>query len=69
MIEEESRLRIKDLKIDGNDLKELGIEPGPIYGKILKYLLSKVEEKTFPNEKEILLKEVKSYIKVLQSLS
>lgn len=57
----EKELKIKDLMINGDDLRELKIPQGPIYGKILRYLLERVKNNEIPNEKEKLLKEAKSY--------
>jgi len=35
-------LTIADLALDGSDLKELGLPPGPQFGEILRYLLEEV---------------------------
>ncbi len=51
---------VKDLKIDGNDVMEiLNIKPGPQIGKILGELFAKVEAAKFPNDRQILLEEIK----------
>lgn len=56
-------LSVRDLAIDGNDLmKELSLQPGPILGKILAHLLELVLEKSELNEREILLKEAKTFL-------
>lgn len=48
---------VTDLEIDGSDLiKELGLKPGPVIGKILKNLFEEVLEKPELNQREILLK-------------
>jgi hypothetical protein len=47
-------IKITDLRIDGNDLKELGIGEGPEMGRILKELLEQVIEDPAINDKEIL---------------
>lgn len=48
---------VTDLKIDGNDvMKELGVKPGPIIGKLLNQLFTEVEAGTLANERETLLK-------------
>ncbi len=50
---------IADLKINGHDvMKELGIQPGPIIGKVLNQLFAEVETGTVPNERETLLKRI-----------
>jgi len=51
---------IKDLKVDGNDLMaELGLEPGPVLGRILKQLFEMVLENPKNNRKTRLLKEAR----------
>ena len=39
---EDPPLTIADLALDGSDLKELGLPPGPQFGEILRYLLEEV---------------------------
>lgn len=52
---------VRDLKIDGNDvMKELKLKPGPEVGKILNDLFDKVVEKKVENEKEVLLKKLRT---------
>jgi tRNA nucleotidyltransferase (CCA-adding enzyme) len=48
--------RLKDLAITGDDLKSIGIAPGPQVGRILNALLVKVMDGELQNEKEALLK-------------
>lgn len=49
-------LELKDLQVTGNDLiNELGMEPGPEIGKILKSILDYVLEDPARNRKDILL--------------
>ena len=48
-------LSIKDLKISGNDLIELGISRGPRIGEILNQLFEDVLNKPSHNDKEYLL--------------
>jgi poly(A) polymerase/tRNA nucleotidyltransferase (CCA-adding enzyme) len=57
--EKESLLSIKDLKISGHDLKELGIPEGPEMKKILEKLLEMVIDDIELNTKENLLLEAK----------
>ncbi|MCX6706090.1 MAG: HD domain-containing protein [Candidatus Woesebacteria bacterium] len=53
---------IRDLKINGNDvMKTLKIKPGPKVGNILEKLFEKVVAKEIPNEKEKLLKKLKTF--------
>ncbi len=55
IIEEEAPLCIKDLDIDGNDLINAGIKPGPEIGRVLGGLLDIVLEEPGQNKKDILL--------------
>ncbi|MBQ8439427.1 MAG: hypothetical protein IJX19_02085, partial [Clostridia bacterium] len=48
-------LSLKDLKVGGNDLMELGIPKGKEIGRILNALLERVLDEDLPNEKETLL--------------
>ena len=60
--EEDACLSVKDLQIDGNDLMELGVAPGPRIGEILECLLQKVQNEEIANEKETLLTTAKEII-------
>ncbi len=57
---EESALKITDLQINGKDLLNMGITPGPLYGKILNRLLDVVLEEPNKNTREKLKKIVRS---------
>ncbi len=59
IIEEETPLCIKDLDIDGNDLINAGVKPGPEIGRVLKELLDIVLEEPGQNKKDILLSHAK----------
>ncbi len=48
-------LRVQDLAINGRDLMQLGLQPGPAFGKILKTLLDEVVELPERNAREYLL--------------
>jgi tRNA nucleotidyltransferase/poly(A) polymerase len=52
-------LAIADLAIDGRDLKELGLRPGPRFGEILRALLDRVVEDPALNERDRLLRLVR----------
>lgn len=54
--QEDSCLRIKDLKINGKDLINIGIPQQPIMSRILSTLLDEVMGDLIENEKEALLK-------------
>jgi tRNA nucleotidyltransferase (CCA-adding enzyme) len=48
------------LAVDGEDLKSIGIKPGPAMGKILKQLEETIIEDPSKNTKETLLALVKT---------
>lgn len=52
---EESKPKIKDLAINGHDLKNLGISPGPIYKSLLSNLLDQVELGKINNDRQSLI--------------
>jgi poly(A) polymerase/tRNA nucleotidyltransferase (CCA-adding enzyme) len=54
-IENESATTIKELAVNGNDLKDAGIEPGPEMGKLLKKMLNVVLDDPGMNTREKLL--------------
>ncbi|KXK26645.1 MAG: CCA-adding enzyme [candidate division WS6 bacterium OLB20] len=49
-------LKISDLSISGEDLKQMGISPGPVMGNILNRILDMVIEEPILNERDTLLK-------------
>lgn len=55
VLAEEHALKVADLAIDGNDLIELGIEPGPAIGEILERLLERVVDDPTLNRRQPLL--------------
>lgn len=54
-LEEEHALKVTDLAIDGNDLIEIGVDPGPEIGRLLDELLERVLEDPASNRRERLL--------------
>ncbi|MEX2571901.1 MAG: CCA tRNA nucleotidyltransferase [Gemmatimonadota bacterium] len=48
-------LAVSDLAISGDDLRAIGITPGPLYGVILQQLLERVTDEPALNEREALL--------------
>jgi tRNA nucleotidyltransferase (CCA-adding enzyme) len=46
---------VKELAVDGRDLMELGVKPGPEIGRILRKLLEEVMENPSENKKEKLI--------------
>ena len=55
LLNENACVTIKQLKIDGTDLKQSGISHGPEIGKVLNYLLDAVIENRCDNTKDKLL--------------
>lgn len=56
---ENHALKVTDLAISGDDLIEMGLEPGPLFGEILKGLLEEVLEVPQKNEHGYLLGRIK----------
>ena len=54
VLAEESCLKIADLAVNGNDLKQLGLT-GKAIGKCLQYLLDQILDESIENKKETLL--------------
>lgn len=67
VIAEESCFKLKDLAVNGNDLKEIGIPEGKQIGEILNELLSFVIDGEIPNEKEKLLEMTQMILEVRDS--
>lgn len=63
IIEEDQCFKLKDLKLDGNDLIDIGVIRGKSVGKVLNDLLEKVIDFPELNTKEDLTKMVEEYIK------
>lgn len=58
VLDEQNCLTIKDLAINGNDLKEIGIPEGPQIGKLLGLLLDFVIDNPEMNKKQVLLSQL-----------
>lgn len=56
VIATERCFKIKDLKINGNDIISLGVKEGKFIGEILNYLLDKVVSEEISNEHQTLIK-------------
>ncbi|MEW5693157.1 MAG: CCA tRNA nucleotidyltransferase [Candidatus Hydrogenedentota bacterium] len=68
VLKEENVFSIKDLAINGYDLKDMGLEPSPLFSKILKHCLEIVLDNPDKNKKEILIDEVKKYLQTSSGL-
>ncbi len=62
IISEKRCFSLKDLNINGNDIKSLGVTEGEKVGLILSSLLNGVIDGEIPNEKSVLLREVKRLV-------
>ena len=62
LIEEEGALSLRTLNISGRDIMSLGINEGPIVGKIMNLLLEEVLEEKIGNNREELFERAKSVI-------
>lgn len=62
IIEKDEAVSIKDLKISGKDIIELGVSQGKEIGRVLKLLFEKVLEDSSLNERDILIKLAKEII-------
>ena len=65
-LDKENALTIKDLKINGSRLREIGIKPGPAMGEILRTLLDEVIENPERNNEEYLEKKALSLAQSLE---
>ena len=64
--EEDACFSIKDLAVNGWDLQQLGMAPGPDVGKSLHWLLGQVLDEVIPNEREALLRTVRELMEDIQ---
>ena len=57
LLEQENCFSLKDMAVNGTDLVNLGAEPGPVIGQILKHLFGEITEGRLKNDREVLMKE------------
>lgn len=62
ILAEQQCFRLKDLKINGNDLLKIGFQPGPVLGKCLQKLLEEVIEERLRNEPQVLKEAAENYL-------
>ncbi|MFW5799997.1 MAG: CCA tRNA nucleotidyltransferase [Spirochaetota bacterium] len=63
ILEKNEPIHKNDLEINGNDIKDLGVEEGKLIGEILNYLEDKVVENPDINNKETLINIAQRYLK------
>ena len=61
VLAEDACFSIKDLAINGCDLQQIGIKPGPQIGKILQHLLEQVQDEILRNERQSLLEATRKF--------
>ena len=62
--EEDACLTVKQLAINGHDLLDLGVAPGPHIGECMTFLLGLVQDEILENTKEDLLSAARSFLKI-----
>jgi tRNA nucleotidyltransferase (CCA-adding enzyme) len=62
VLDEAPAFTVGDLKINGRDLMELGVKPGPAMGDILKTLLTEVQDELLPHTREAQLTRAKELL-------
>ena len=62
ILTEDACFSIKDLAINGWDLQQVGIAPGPDIGHCLSWLLGQVQDEVLPNERTALLAAAKEVL-------
>ncbi len=58
----EDALTVRDLKVSGHDLMDMGLKPGPIFSSILNQLLEEVIEDPSRNERDWLLQRIREFV-------
>lgn len=62
VLDEAPAFTVSDLKVNGRDLMELGVKPGPAMGDILKTLLTEVQDELLPHTREAQLARAKELL-------
>ena len=62
VLDEAPAFTVSDLKVNGRDLMELGVKPGPAMGDILKTLLTEVQDELLPHTRETQLARAKELL-------
>lgn len=59
---EQQCFQLKDLAVNGRDIMNLGVDTGPIVGKVLNHLLDMVLDGNIENDRDVLIKEAEKYL-------
>lgn len=62
LLAEKACLTAQDLAITGRDILEMGIEPGPLVGQCMRFLLEKVQDQEIPNTREALIEAAANFL-------
>jgi len=62
ILQEQACLTLRDLAVNGRDLRQIGYAPGKEMGACLNWLLEQVQDETLPNEKNALLSAARKHI-------
>lgn len=62
VLDEAPAFTVSDLKVNGRDLMELGVKPGPAMGDILKTLLTEVQDEILSHSREAQLARAKELL-------
>ena len=62
ILRENDCLTVNDLAVNGRDILDLGVKPGPDVGRCMTFLLHEVQDDSVPNEKDALLQAAKMFL-------
>lgn len=65
LTEEDACLRLRDLAVNGDDLKRMGIPEGPQIGRMLNILFEKVMDETLKNDRDELLRYAREHQEII----
>lgn len=62
LLQEQSCISAKDLAVNGRDILALGVDPGPLVGECMRFLLEQVQNEALINEHDTLLEAAANYL-------
>lgn len=62
IVDEQQCFRVNDLDVNGHDIMDLGVESGPMVGKVLNHLFDKVLDGEIENDRMTLYEEGRRYL-------
>lgn len=60
---EDACLTVADLALNGRDILDLGVEPGPHIGACMTFLLNQVQDEALANDKTVLIEAAKKFLR------